>query len=205
MTKAGGSSMKKCFGVLMKVLFFYGILFTWEDFACADSGGLSVSADFTPLGLSAAITSPLAPRLSARLGMHAADSGFQLSGGLVWDNNSAETVGRQKGGAPFVSHDTVRSSVQAETRKPKVDIDGFAPFAGIGWGNPFGKEKRWGLILCLGFVYEDPLDPALSVGLRPVSSPIFPSDPANERDLLEEARADADFYPVIAVGITHKF
>jgi hypothetical protein len=197
--------MKKSFGVVMKALFFCGILFPWEDFAWADSRGLTVSADFTPLGLAAAITSPLAPRLSARLGMHAADSGFQISGGLVWDNNVVETVGRQKRGTPFISHDAVQSSVQAETRKPEVNIDGFAPFAGIGWGNPFGKDKRWGLIFCLGFVYQDPPDPALSVGVSPASSPIFPSDPANENGLLEEARADSDFYPVIAVGITYRF
>ena len=98
------------------------------------------------------------------------------------------------------------------TLRGQVEWDSVAPYAGLGFGNPFGGDGGWSFALDLGVIFQG--EP--QVTLTPVFSPGSPLDNPVGRALLrtqldeeernlEEEFSDFDLYPVLAFGVSYRF
>jgi len=80
------------------------------------------------------------------------------------------------------------------------------PYAGFGWGNAVGKNKRLGVSFELGVVFQGSPDIELeSTGGALSSSPALQAEIAKEEKKIEDDIDDFEYYPVIALGISYKF
>lgn len=106
--------------------------------------------------------------------------------------------------------------VGGETTFPSV-----APYLGIGWGNPFGKDGRWSVGFDAGVMMtgdsESELDAEGTVTpvdgngtpvgapTNAANDPTFRADLRREQDEVAKEAEDYDFYPVIGVSLTYRY
>lgn len=131
------------------------------------------------------------------------DNGFRLTGGVMVNKNSldlsAETAGTYKIG------DTTYTSGQVGSLTGDLIFDDLAPYVGIGWGNPFGKDSNWSFSVDLGVMFQVSPDVSLSANGTLASNAAFLDELAREEDNLESETDNFEFYPVISFGVTYKF
>jgi hypothetical protein len=136
---------------------------------------------------------------------HPFEGGFRISGGLVLNNNELEMIGRQSASATYTIDDTIYTSDQVGTLKAEIDFNDIVPYAGIGWGNAFGGDKRWGFVFGIGVVFQGSPEVSLTATGTSASDATFQAELANEKKQLEDELEDFKYYPVIALSITYKF
>jgi hypothetical protein len=131
------------------------------------------------------------------------NNGFRLTGGLMVNKNSldlsAETAGTYKIG------DTTYTSAQVGSLTGDLIFNDLAPYVGIGWGNPFGKDSNWSFSVDLGVMFQGSPDVSLSANGTLSSNAVFLDELAREEDRLESETDNFEFYPVISFGVTYKF
>ena len=91
------------------------------------------------------------------------------------------------------------------TLKGSINVDGIAPYLGIGWGNPFAGERRWGFTFDLGAAFTSSPDVKLKANGTLATNSIFLENLEKERQDIED---DIDFikiYPVISLGLYYRF
>lgn len=136
------------------------------------------------------------------------NSGFKLSGGLVFSNNNTEGTATtdetiEIGGQEF-SIDQL-GSVDAD-----VDITSHvAPYVGLGWGNPVSGNKGLGFWLNAGVLFGGSPEVDLSPNLGQNVSPEIEAE-INEAIEAEEAELEDDIgffrvYPVVSLGFSYQF
>jgi hypothetical protein len=140
-------------------------------------------------------------------------SGFRLSGGLIFGNNSIEGTATPTsvngvesitiGGNTFTADQL--GSVDAE-----VDVtSNVAPYLGIGGGNAVGEGKGLGLWWNLGVMFGGSPD----VTVTPNVADNVPDDVREEIEAAAEEEEQeikdeinfADFYPVASLGLSYQF
>jgi hypothetical protein len=200
----------------------------------ADSGRFAVAGKLSTLGAGVEITTRITSDVNLRLGAntfshdysgevndvdydldldllsglilldwHPFHGGFRLSGGGVINRNEIDMTSN-----PTVTYTIGNKSYtfsDVGTLTGKVDFDKIAPYAGIGWGNAVGKDKRWGLALDMGVVFQGSPDIDLVANGLLASVPSFQEDLAREKKDIEDKLDRYEYYPVIAFGITYKF
>ena len=96
--------------------------------------------------------------------------------------------------------DTIYTPAQIGTLSGSVDIDGLAPYVGIGWGNPLTHNQRWGFTCDFGVAFTDSPDVALtSTGV------VSQVDLSREINEIEDDLDSLKFYPVISMGLFYRF
>lgn len=80
-----------------------------------------------------------------------------------------------------------------------------APYVGIGWGNAFGRSRRWGFVTDLGVAFTGSPDVALSATGTLASDPGFRADLAREEADLEDDLEDFKIYPVFSANLYFRF
>lgn len=78
-----------------------------------------------------------------------------------------------------------------------------APYLGIGWGNPVGRNKRFGFSVDLGVLFQGSPDVELSATSN--GTPVNQADVDREEAQLESELADYDKYYVIGFTFSYKF
>lgn len=201
---------------------------------CADSGGLAIAGKAGTLGLGGELTAGITSDINARFGLNKLDfdfddefddveydvdmdfssvsalvdwyvfgGSFHLTGGLLsmdheFDLDGTPTASVEIGG-------TVYTPAQAGTLSGRAEIDGVAPYVGIGWGNPISSGRRWGLYCDLGVAFTDSPDVSLSANGTLASDPTFQANLARERKEIEDDLEPFQFYPVISLGLYYRF
>ena len=141
---------------------------------------------------------------SAILDWHLFDNGFRVSAGVLYNQNEADFDAKWRnsyniGNATYQSDD-----VGNLTGDFSYDQK-FAPYVGIGWGNAFDSDKRYGLMCDFGVVYTGNPDIALRSTGPLASDATFQADLAREADKIEHDLNALKFYPVIAVSLFYRF
>jgi hypothetical protein len=201
---------------------------------CAESGGLAVAGKAGTLGLGGELTTGITSDINARFGLNKLDydfdeefddveydvdldfsslsalvdwhvfgGSFRVTGGLLSMDHELDLDGTPTGSEEIGG--TVYSAAEIGTLSGDVEIDGVAPYLGIGWGNPLSSSRRWGFYCDLGVAFTDSPDVALSANGTLASDPAFQADLARERDEIEDDLEPFQLYPVISLGLYFRF
>ena len=203
--------------------------------ACAAEGGVAVSATAGTLGAGGEIAGRINPNLNARLGLAGfgdkfksqvsgidyefkmkllngialldwfpfSSSGFRLSGGVVVNDNTYKVDAT--GSANYDVNGVTYSAAQVGTLSGKVEFNKVAPYAGLGWGNPFLAQGHWSLAVDIGAFYQGSPDVKLDASGPIASNPAFQANLDAERANLEDKGDKFRFYPVAMVAVTYRF
>lgn len=135
-------------------------------------------------------------------------TGFRLTGGVVFNGNKVDAVGRPNAAGTYTLNGRTYSAASAGTLNGRIDFRNLAPYLGIGWGNALAKEKGWKLSADLGVMLQGSPRTSLSnVGCTasaPVCSQLAADVAAENADLKEEAD-DFKVYPVLRLGASYSF
>ena len=136
--------------------------------------------------------------ISALVDWHVFDDSFHVTGGFISMNNEVELDARPTKSVEI--GDTIYTPAQIGYLNGSADIDGMSPYLGIGWGNPFGGDRRWGFTLDLGVAFTDSPDVSLtSTGI------VSQLDLSKEIKEIEDDLDGFKFYPVISLGLFYRF
>ncbi len=201
---------------------------------CADSGGLAISGKAGTLGLGGELTTAITSNVNARVGLNAFDfdydndfddveydvgldfssfsalvdwylfdSSFRISGGLILMDHTLNLDA-----TPSVNVDIgdgTYTPAQIGALSGDVDIEGVAPYIGIGWGDPMDRDKKWGFYCDFGVAFTDSPDVSLAANGTLASDPTFRANLAKERQEIEDDLEPFEFYPVLSLGIFFRF
>lgn len=147
--------------------------------------------------------------IGAMVDWHPGGSGFRLSAGAFVNDNAVSGVGRPVPGSTVEIGDEVFDAADVDRAEADLSFDDIAPYLGIGWGNAVGPDKRLGLSLDVGVLFQ---------GAPQADFRAFAAEgaPAGVQDLLDQEIAreeeniqdDLDgfeFYPVVSLGLSWKF
>jgi hypothetical protein len=172
-----GDTMKKQFHIfllsILSVLLSYGT-------GCQDTGRFTLAGKASTLGVGPELTTKLATDINVRVGFntldfdfndeeiddvdydlgidlssvsaivdwHIFDDPFRISGGFISMQNTIDLDARPYKNVEIGN--TIYTPADIGTLKGSLDIDGLSPYVGIGWGNPFAGQRRWGFTMDMG-------------------------------------------------------
>lgn len=201
---------------------------------CSDSGGLAISGKAGTLGLGGELTTGITSNVNARVGLnvldfdydndfedveydvgldfssfsalvdwHLFDGSFRISGGLISMDHTLNLDAAPNENVEI--GDNEYTPAEIGTLSGDVDIDGIAPYIGIGWGDPMDRDKKWGFYCDFGVAFTDSPDVSLAANGTLASDPTFQANLAKERQEIEDDLEPFEFYPVLSLGIFFRF
>ncbi|MFZ5466347.1 MAG: hypothetical protein ACOZAI_03705 [Pseudomonadota bacterium] len=136
---------------------------------------------------------------------------FRMSAGAMYNGNKFKGKGNGSGVYELGADDT-RYTIDGELRG-EIDWRNFAPYVGLGWGNPVAKN--WGFTFDVGVMFTGSPDARLTAtgtatpeGGTPIdvsTDPTFQQHLAEEQARLNDEIEDAKFWPVVQLGLHYKF
>jgi len=201
---------------------------------CSDSGGLAISGKAGTLGLGGELTTGITSNVNARVGLNTLDfdyddefdnveydvgldfssfsalvdwylfdSSFRISGGLISMDHTLNLDATPSESVDI--GDGTYTSAEIGTLSGDADIDGVAPYIGIGWGDPMNPDKKWGFYCDFGVAFTDSPDVSLAANGTLASDPTFQANLAKERQKIEDDLEPFEVYPVLSLGIFFRF
>ncbi len=134
---------------------------------------------------------------------HGKKSGWRATGGFMINNNDITLTATTTAATGVTIGGTAVAAGTAGSLRSKVDFKSFAPYLGVGYGNPFGEDgdRDWSFSLDLGVLFQGSPDAKLSTTFAGVTAAALATAQAE----LENAIDDFDIYPVISIGATYRF
>lgn len=132
-------------------------------------------------------------------------SGFRLSAGVLVNNNEVSARGKAQSGMTFNIGGTTFDADQVGDLDAEVDFETFAPYVGIGWGNPVKKDSGWSFFFDLGVAYHGSPNVEITANGPLAGNAAFQSALARERAELEDEIDDFKYYPVLSLGVSYNF
>jgi hypothetical protein len=200
----------------------------------ADFGGLAIAGRSGTLGLGGELMLNLLPDVNSRFGVtffplslggelgdveydfdldaltfplsmdwYPFQNGFHLTAGAIF--NETEVGLGTRSTASLTIGGTTYSAAQLGAVRGDVGFNQVAPYIGIGWGNAFGKEQRWGIVGDLGVAFLGSPRVVLSASGPVASDPAFMQDLAQEESDLEDDLKILRFYPVLSISFFYRF
>ncbi len=151
-------------------------------------------------GLSAFYDGRLSLRsLEALADWHPWDSGFRISGGLIFNNNKLTMNGVTQGGTINIGGTThVVAAGQGVTAK--VDFRKVSPYLGVGWGaSP--KSAGFSFQADLGVMFQGSPRTSVTTNIPTVTAANLAQANADLSNSLKNFR----YYPVVSIGIGYTF
>ena len=141
--------------------------------------------------------------VDALLDYHPFDSGFRVSGGVVYNGNKIEANAKPKNGSYTLNGRTYPSALVGKL-DGNIDFRKAAPYLGIGWGNAV-QAAGWGFGMDLGVTFQG--SPKTALTNSGCTAPALvctqiASDVAAENAKLAEEVKDFKLYPVVRVGVS---
>jgi len=139
---------------------------------------------------------------------HLLGGGFRITGGLVLNGNKLEAVAETGFNVEYDVGGVIYTVEEVGTLNGDIEFSSTAPYAGIGWGNIVGEDKKLGLLLDIGVVLQGSPSVSLSTTKELPEPELQAELEANlqrEEEALEEDLKAFDFYPVVSIGISYKF
>lgn len=131
------------------------------------------------------------------------ENGFRLSLGAFYNGNELDM--KATAANSYEIGNTTYTPAEVGSLNGKIDFNELAPYVGIGWGNPFGKDSNWSFSCDLGIMYQGSPDVSLSADGTLANNAAFRSDIEREVASLESDIDEYEYYPVISVAFTYKF
>ena len=139
--------------------------------------------------------------LGAIVDIHPRANSFHVSAGLLANGNEIDsaadldpTQSYEIGGATF-------TGAELGGIDGSVDFDAAAPYLGIGWGNPFAREGRFGFSFALGVIRQGTPDVRLDA-TNPAADPLLDQELEAEAEEFEEDFEQLEYFPVVSVGLS---
>jgi opacity protein-like surface antigen len=133
---------------------------------------------------------------------------FHLTGGVVYNNNHFDAVGKASGGQFTLNGHTYTAADVAQLNG-EVEFRKAAPYLGIGWGNALANTARhWQLSGELGTFFQgDPKVHLVSIGCAAANTvcKAIATDVAAEQLKLQGDLSGYRFYPVARVSLSYRF
>lgn len=178
---------------------------------CTDTGQWAIGAKGGTLGIGGELTRKVATDINTRVGFnmldysydddvagieydfglglrsfsalvdwHIFDGPFRITGGVLTLDNQFDlkTLVNQN----VIIGDNTYTPAQVGRLSGRVDLDGVAPYIGIGWGNPVGRGRRWGFYSDFGVAFANTPDVVLHANGTMAGNPAFEADLAKEAD-----------------------
>jgi hypothetical protein len=149
----------------------------------------------------------LEPRTVSVLGdWYPFEGGFRASGGLMYNDNQITMNGLPTGGNYVINGQTY-SSVEIGDVQGAVTFANFAPYIGIGWGNPVQKDKGWGVVMDVGALYQGSpkINLTATCKLGAGNCGTLPNDLEQESRSLESDLSRYKWWPVASIGISYQW
>jgi hypothetical protein len=128
---------------------------------------------------------------------------FHVSAGIVLNQSEADVCGRYDGTLEI--GDETYTSDEIGTLSGNVSFRDVAPYVGIGWGNAFGKARRWGFVTDLGVAFIGSPNVALSATGTLADDPDFRANLAREEEDLQDDADKFEIYPVLSANLYFRF
>ena len=129
-------------------------------------------------------------------------SGFRISAGAYYNNNTVDASGTPKAGNQFDLGGTLYS---LDSLKADVEFDSFAPYLGIGWTS--GSATEAGLVFSadIGAFYQGSADITMNAAGQGLGESGFEEDLQKEVERLEDELKNLKIYPVATLSVGYRF
>ncbi|NTW69450.1 MAG: hypothetical protein HGB23_06305 [Chlorobiaceae bacterium] len=131
------------------------------------------------------------------------NSGFRVSSGVVFNSNKVNATGTPQG--TYTIGGTSYSAADVVSLTGDVAFKKVSPYAGIGWGNAVGPDKRLSIAFDLGVMFQGKPNVSLAASGPIATNATFITNLANEVADLEDKIKNLQYYPVISLGLAYKF
>lgn len=128
---------------------------------------------------------------------------FRLTGGMSAGSNEIDIDGRARNTVQIGN--TVYTSAQVGTLNGKVDMQDFAGYLGLGYGNAFLGSDRWSFSVDAGVRLSGKPDVELTASGPIAANPLFQNDLERERQEIEDDLDFLQYYPLITFGVSYRF
>jgi len=213
--------------LVLPVLLFYGA-------GCADTKQWAIGAKAGTLGVGGELTKKVATDINTRVGFntldysfdddvagieydfdlglrsfsalvdwHIFDGPFRVTGGVLTLDNNLDLDARSNQNVKI--GDNVYTPAEVGVLSGRVDVEGMAPYIGIGWGNPVGRGRRWGFYSDLGVAFASTPDVVLRANGTLANDPVLRRDLAKEAREIRDDLDDLEVYPVVSIGLYIRF
>lgn len=149
---------------------------------------------------------------TALLDWHPGGYGFRLSGGLVYNDTHIDGTSVVPASGNYDIGGIQVPVSLVGTLSGRIDFDRVVPYAGLGWGNAVGPDRKVGFFVDAGAMFQGKGKVKLTPNI-PAGSPL--NDPTaraaldillrEEENSIQKDVADYTVYPVVAIGVTYKF
>lgn len=143
------------------------------------------------------------------LDWHPGGGWFRLSGGIVPNDDKATLDAVPSSGATFTFNNVTYNAGEVASATGSVKVNRIAPYVGLGFGNPVGRDTNWSFSTDLGVMYlgkpKASLTVTCSASLPASNCATLQSDASAELDQLNDAMRKFQWYPVIQFHIGKKF
>jgi hypothetical protein len=128
---------------------------------------------------------------------------FRMTGGFFSNDNQVDLSARSA--ASYEIGGVTFTSAQVGNLTGELEFDPVASYAGIGWGNPFGGNKRWSFNFDIGVLFQGKPEVNLIADGTLAGDPVLQSNLRTEEQNLEDDLEDFEYYPVVSIGVSYKF
>lgn len=131
--------------------------------------------------------------------------GFRLSAAVVANSNELNLHAVPTGGS-FDLNDTLYAGTEVSSLRATVSYPETAGYIGLGWGNPVGAGKGFGVTFDIGAFYlgEPEVAQAVTCGTT-VRCAQLQADAEADRKKLEDELSDFPFWPQVQLGLSYQF
>lgn len=128
---------------------------------------------------------------------------FRLSGGIVFNGSDVDVEARPA--RPIEIGERIYLPAEIGTLQGRAEFNDVAPYVGIGFGNPFLRGGRWGLMSELGVAFIGSPNVRLRATGPFADNPLLQEDLAREERELEDRLRRWRFYPVLSLTLYYRF
>jgi len=141
--------------------------------------------------------------ISAIADWYPSQGSFRASGGILYNNNSNKYVVNPANGN-YIINGTPYSSTLIASYSGTMAFNKIAPYIGIGWGNPAEKNKGWGFVTDIGYIYQGNPKSDVVVTCTTTCPTNLQSDATAENNYLQE-NSGYSWWPVVSIGISYQW
>ena len=220
----------------MKRLMILLLLAVSVSASAAHADGLAVSGKVGTLGMGLELTKSVSDSFTGRLGFNTfsyntnitkssinynanlqlqtvsalADwypmqGAFRATTGLYYNNNQFSLAGKPTGGIYTIGGQTY-TAADIGSVNSSVSFNKIAPYLGLGWGNPAGQGKGWGLVSDFGVLFQGQANTTLDATCaNPAVCAQLQGSVITERAKLQNSLSNFKLYPVASVGVSYQW
>ncbi len=138
------------------------------------------------------------------------NSGFRLTGGVVFNNNKIEGKVEPNSTSTFDFNGTSYSTSDIGSAKAKISLpNSVAPYLGIGWGNAVKPGRHWSFGINWGVMFSGSpqvsLNADINSSLPEAERQQILTDIKAEEKKLQDSLNAIGIYPVLSVGVSYQF